>query len=487
MAVTDASPGVPEAAPATLIDGGFVHTADGDNHIHPTGSVLLVGDRIAAVGPRSEVAAAVDALEPAVAARLRRIPAEGMLVLPGFVNAHWHEALGRGLAAAKDPDDRADAPGLYAHGGDIRTLSESFDTMPGRVRAMRPDEALAIARYSLWTQLRSGITTYGDVGSMNHSDALVDATVQLGMRGAVSFWGSDMVCAPGTSTPRRTRDVAEILDPLRALLDRTAKDTSGRVRVMPSVVYLTNMSDELGTALAELCAAEDLSFATHAGAVTNEAAVLTEYHGTSAIHRLDRVGLLNERLLSVHTAFVSDAERELLLTSGLKVSHSPGKYGPAGESPISGSKLLVELMRAGVPVSVSTDGTSYPLGMVETMRAAWLGHNEVWSDETTVRASTALAMGTRFGAQGLRWDDEVGSLEPGKQGDVVLVPATDWRFLLRSRPLDGLLSMGSSNDVDTVLVAGRVLVEKGRSTFLDETELRAGFLAAVESFTRRLA
>src|ERR1043165_2760183 len=181
MAVTDASPDAPHAAPAPLSDGGFVHTADANNHIHPTGSVLLVGDRIAAVGPRDEVAAAVDALEPAVSAGLGRIPADGMLVLPGFVNAHWHEALGGGLAAAtKDPDDRADSPGAFAHGGNIRALSGFFDSVPDQVRSLRPDEALAIARYSLWTQLRSGVTAFGDVGSMNHSDALVDATLHLG-------------------------------------------------------------------------------------------------------------------------------------------------------------------------------------------------------------------------------------------------------------------------------------------------------------------
>ncbi|ONI76432.1 hypothetical protein ALI144C_36050 [Actinosynnema sp. ALI-1.44] len=474
---------MPQVAPATLIEDGFVYTADDRNRVHPQGSVLLLGDRIAAVGPSEEVAREVQALD---LAGLRRIPAAGKLVLPGFVNPHWHESLGAGLAAAdQNPDDTGDAPGPFAEGGDIRALSAVFDAIPARTQTMTPDEALAIARYSIWTQLRSGITTYGDVGSMNHSDALFDATVQLGGRGAVSHWASDMVCPQGTSTPKRTREVAEITDPLRALLDRAAADPSGRLRVMPSAVYVTNMSDDLGTALAELCTAEDLTFATHAGALANEPAVVAEYYGTTPIHRLDRLGLLNERLLSVHTAFVSDSERELLLKSGFKLSHSPGKYGSTGESPISGSKLIVDLMRAGIPVSVSTDGNAYPLGMIETMRMAWLGHNEVWSNETTVRPSTALAMGTRLAARCLRWDDQIGSLEKGKQGDLVLIPATDWRYLLRSRPLDGLLSTGSSNDVDTVLVAGRVLLEDGRSTFLDETELRTRFIDAVTSFTER--
>jgi cytosine/adenosine deaminase-related metal-dependent hydrolase len=95
-------------------------------------------------------------------------------------------------------------------------------------------------------------------------------------------------------------------------------------------------------------------------------------------------------------------------------------------------------------------------------------------------------MATRDAARGLGWGDEVGSLEAGKHGDVVLVPIDDWRYLLNPRPLEGLLMLGGSTDVSTVVVGGRVLVEGGRTAGVDEAELQREFLSALRSFSLRL-
>jgi cytosine/adenosine deaminase-related metal-dependent hydrolase len=113
-------------------------------------------------------------------------------------------------------------------------------------------------------------------------------------------------------------------------------------------------------------------------------------------------------------------------------------------------------------------------------------HNEMWADQTVVVPSNALAMATRNAARGLGWDDEVGSLEVGTQGDLVMVPIDDWRYLLNPRPLEGLLRLGSSNDVKTVIVGGQVLLRESRACVVDEAELVTEFLAALRSFSSRL-
>lgn len=472
-----------------LVRGGCVYPADQEATVLPNGSVLVIGDRIAAVGPAAVVDAAVAALPPEQRANLRTVSAHRMMVLPGFVNAHWHELFAMrlpfngALRPARDGDDR---PGFLGQGGDIRKISLVFDSFHGFIAGLTAGEATAIARYSLWTQLRAGVTTLGDVGSVNRPAAVLAAADALGMRCQVSTWAADAVCAPGETRHRRTRDTDEILGRTEDLLSRCAHDPTGRLRAWPTAVYGTNMTDELGTGLAGLRDRYGTPFATHVGAQRNEPGVIREYYGTTPVRRLADLGLLDERTMAVHCAFVDDEERKLLLSAGVHISHSPAKYGGAGESAMTETRLIPELRREGLDVSLSTDGTPLAFaGMVENMRAAWQVHNEMYADSTVVLPTDALAMATRIAARGLRWEDEIGSLTPGRQADLVLVPADDWRYLLNSRPLEAFLATGCSANVDTVIVAGRVLVAGGRHTVLDEEELRTEYLAALRSFSVR--
>ncbi|MEF2529120.1 amidohydrolase family protein [Streptomyces sp. CS62] len=493
MSATPAGGGggpLPERAPALLVRGGCVYTADADAAMHPSGSVLVVGDTIAAVGPVAEVDAAAAALPAPVRAGMRTVEAGRHLVLPGFVNAHWHEMFALRLpfkGALRDPRDASDEPGVMALGGDVRTISAMFDTFQDVADGLTPGEAEAVARYSLWTQLRSGTTALGDVGSFNRAEALAAAARTVGVRCAVSHWTGDGVCAPGEGRFRRTRDTDAVLSRLEGLLADCARDPSGLVTAQASAAYVTNVSDGLGKGLGELARAYDVPFATHVGALRREADVMREYHGTTPVRRLADLGLLDDRLVAVHCAFLDAEERSLLLAAGAHVSHSPAKYGPTGESTLTETRAIPELRRAGLDVSLSTDGGALPVGgMPEAMRAAWHAYTEMYADNTALLPTDALAMATRIAARALRRPD-LGALEPGRQADLVLVPAGDWRYLLNPRPLEGFLNLGGSADVKTVIVAGRVLLEDGRAVHLDEERLAADYLRALASFsTRRL-
>ncbi|MEW2418326.1 amidohydrolase family protein [Streptomyces sp. NPDC046866] len=486
----DGSGGLPGAAPALLVRGGCVHTADADARMLPSGSVLAVGGTITAVGPVDEVDAAVRALPEEVRAGLRTVDGTRHLVLPGFVNAHWHEMFALRLpfkGALRDPRDADDEPGVMALGGDVRKISAMFDTFQDVADGLTPGEAEAIARYSLWTQLRSGTTALGDVGSFNRPEALAAAARAVGIRCSVSHWTGDAVCAPGEGRHRRTRDTDAVLARLEDLLADCAADPSGLVRAQVSASYVTNVSDELGEGLGKLARAYDVPFATHVGALRGEAEVVRAGYGTTPVRRLAELGLLDDRLVAVHCAFLDEHERSLLLRARAHVSHSPAKYGPTGESTLSETRAIPELRRAGLDVSLSTDGGALPVGgMAEAMRAAWHGYTELYADNTALLPSDALAMATRIAARALRRDD-IGALAPGLQADLVLVPTGDWRYLLNPRPLEGFLNLGGSADVRTVIVAGRVLVEDGRTVHLDEEQLTADYLEALASFsTRRL-
>ncbi|ONI92675.1 amidohydrolase [Saccharothrix sp. ALI-22-I] len=481
MSDSDGGIGNPDGR-ATLVRGGYVHTADAADRLHPVGSVLALGGRIVAVGDVAEV----DAVATGLTAEVRTVDAGGMMVLPGLVNGHWHEMFASRVAfrgALRPPSDVDDEPGFLARGGAMTQVSAAFDSFNDMIAGLTGEEAVAIARYSLWTQLRTGATTLGDTGSLNRPDAMIAAAGDLGIRLSVSTWAADAVCAPGEQRYRRTRDTDRVLADLEALLSAPPRE---RVRVRPSALYVANMSDELGRGLADLVGRYDTRFATHVAALRNESDVVRAYYGATPVRRLADLGLLSDRLMAVHCAFVDDEERKLLLDARAHISQSPAKYGPSGESSLSETRVISDLAESGLDVSLSTDAGPYPLGgMPEAMRAAWQMHNEMAADNTRVRPSGALAMATRIAARGLGWDDEVGSLEVGKQADLVLVPTTDWRYLLNPRPLEAFLTLGGSIDVDTVIVGGDVLVQGGRSTTLDETELEREYLAALRSYSGR--
>ncbi|WP_198407187.1 amidohydrolase family protein [Nocardia terpenica] len=471
---------------AQLIKARIVYTADESERVVPGGAVLVVGDRIVAVGEEAEVGAAAAALTQPV----RTVDATNMMVLPGFVNAHWHEFFARRVGptdALRPVRDAEDAPGWMALGGNLLAVSPIFDKLADLAPRLTEREAVDIATYSVWSQLRGGTTTLADLGSFNQPDALMAAFRAVGIRGAISTWVSDVVCEKGASAPRRTRSADSVVRELDRVATMCAADDTGMLRARASVVAVTNMSDEAGRGIAELANRYGLTIGAHLCALRTESPTVREYFGRGSVQRFADLGLLGDRLLGAHTSFADETERRLLIDAAVHISHSPAKYGWVGESTMSETRLIPELAKAGLDVSVSTDGSGRPIGgMVENMRAAWQQHNELYADPTVLRASRALAMATRLPAKGLHWQDRIGSLEPGKQADLVMVRADDWRYLLDPRPLEAFLHLGGSLDIDTVMVAGRTLIKGGSSVHLDETELQRRYLEALRSCAARV-
>lgn len=468
-----------------LITGGTVYSASAAVGVVENGAVLIEGGRVARVGPSEEVRAATP-----VGAEV--IDARGGLILPGFVNAHWHDfyaTAGRAFTADKRAsrlDDRARPPGLLAHGGSIEAMSASFDRT-GRLGArFTADEALAISRYAVWCQLRAGTTTVGELGSVNSPLALAQAAHQMGTRAVVTPWISDGFCDVLTGRYQTTVEVDTLVDRVLRLFADVDALGSARVRAMPSLIYIANGTDLLLRRLAELAVQRDAPLSMHVGAQRNEPAAMLRYFGRSAVERLRDTGALSDRLIAVHCSHIDADERQLLLAAGVHFDHSPASYGEFGESVVS-ARGIGELIRLGASVAVSTDAEVTPGGgMIAAMRHAWLGHNEVWSDDALVRPSDALRMATAAGAAAIGWSDVVGTLEPGKAADIVIARIGDWRGYAAPRPLEALLRSGSSADVDTVMVEGQVLLREGRGVVADEDELRAEYWAAVRSVSSRV-
>lgn len=467
------APSCPRAS--LLVSGGFIYTADPNNRVLPDGWIHVVDDTIVAIGRADE--------PPPPTSRV--LDARGKLVLPGLVNPHWHESF---VAPPQhQADDRNIVRSAYADGGNIEALGSMFGFIAGVGERLTPDEAQAIARYSLWTQLRSGTTAIGDVGSANTADALARAAIDLGMRIRVSRWGSDICIRNHANTFERIADAEAQARDWDDLLSRWHDHESGLVGGMPSVMGAFASSDEQLRALADVVSRYDVPYATHLAPLRNERAALERVFGLSAVRRFAEFGLLAPKLLSVHTAYVDECERQLLYDTKVHLCHAPAHYGLLGEATISETKFIGELIRDGASVSSSSDGdVDYIGGMPEVMRATMLSHNEVLNDNTACPPTTALRCATIHGAQALGWERRIGSLERGKQADFVLVEIDDWRYRTSTHPLRTFLLAGGSHDVHTVVVAGRIVVEAGASPFFDEPRLFADYQRAAASARLRL-
>lgn len=469
---------LPDRYDQLRIDAGWVYTADPKCPVIVGGSVLVEGDEIIAVGTSAEVDAAERSSET-TGRRTRRVNAANRMVLPGLVNDHWHElgVLRAASGLTVDPDDCHTERGPFAGGGDMPGLSMFFDSFWDLVPLL-PENLMRLAALEGYVaQLRSGTTCVADFGSVNRPDILRDAILSSGIRGTVTTYGVDGVCYPGGSSFTRTRETAEILAQTEALLQHCLADSSGRLRAMPSVLFGMGATDELIKGAADLAARYDTPLATHLSAAANELAQSASYLGVRPVERWHRLGVLSDRVISAHTAFADEDEFSWLIEAGVHLTHCPQRYGTTGEMTITGTKQILRFLEATDRVSLSTDGDPLPLGfMPETMRMAWLAYNEAAGDPRTVTPMHALSMATLAGARALRWEDQIGSLTAGKKADLLTVPVTDYRYTGLARPLQSFLAMGGSGDVDMVIADGRILVEDGRATFVNEAELAAEFL-----------
>jgi len=217
--------------------------------------------------------------------------------------------------------------------------------------------------------------------------------------------------------------------------------------------------------------------------------------GTSSIALLDRLGVLDERVIAAHVILPRPDEIALLARRGVGVAHCPQSNMKiaAGVAPVPA------LIAAGVAVGVGTDGagSNNDLDLWEEIDTAAKLHKVTALDPTALPARQALAMATREGARALDLDREIGSLEVGKRADLIVVRADG----LHQRPQNPATSPYSflvyatkSSDVETVLVDGKVVVRDGRVLTLDEAEVlrkatawRARIEGATEGRPRRLA
>jgi guanine deaminase len=450
------------AAEATVLAGGRLCKPSARGHVlgDPV-DVLLDGAAIAAVR----------AHDPALLERDGAVDARGLLVLPGLVNGHTHshEILQRGRYP-KLPLE------VWMH----------YLRPPVPAYRLTPDELYTRTLLAAVEALRGGATTVvDDVALFPFADeAAVDAVFRAyedsGLRAyvgvslfdrqyfrAVPFIEEELprtMLAELAKIPAPDRD--EVLRTARRAL--AAHPPGGRVSACLTPSAPQRCTDELLVEVAALARAEGVPALIHVHETRLQAVTGRQMYGGTMVEHLHRLGVLGPELSLIHAVWLTPRDVELIAAAGATAQHNPVSNLRLG----SGLAPVTALLRAGVNVSLGTDGcgSCVAASMRDGVRqAALLG--SLREDGEWLSAAEALELATVNGARALGLAGAVGRIEPGYRADLCCYRLDGIAFAPLNDPLRQFVYAEQGQALDTVVVDGRVVMGAGRIAALDEERL----------------
>jgi 5-methylthioadenosine/S-adenosylhomocysteine deaminase len=422
-----------------LLANAHVVTMDEAFTVHAAGWVAVRGSEILAVGSGD-----ADGFAPR-----ETIDCRGRVVMPGLVNAHTHApmTLLRGIA-----DDLRLDVWLMGY------------MMPVEREFVRPDFVALGTSLACAEMIRSGTTCFADMYYFEESVAT--AAAEAGMRALCSQ----------TVLKFPSPDAASYEDALARARDFIARWRSHPL-IVPSVAPHApyTCTEEILRACAELAAEFDVPLQTHLAETATEVDESRRAHGMPVVPWVKKQHLFDARVLAAHCVHVDEGEIRSLRDANAGVAHNPTSNLKLG----SGVAPVAKMIDLGVPVGIGTDGpaSNNDLDMFEETRLAALLAKGIGGDPTALPARDALAMATRIGARAAHLGHLVGSLEPGKRADLIVVdlaqPHNEPRF---GRDAGAVYSQivyaAKATDVVDVMCNGRWLMRDRRLLTLDEERLR---------------
>tara|TARA_B100000315_G_scaffold243798_1_gene267601 strand:- start:897 stop:2327 length:1431 start_codon:yes stop_codon:yes gene_type:complete len=426
-----------------LLTGGAVVTMDAAGRVIPQGAVAVAGAEIVAVGPAAELGATV--------AAATTIDTSGQVVLPGLVNTHTHAAMVmyRGLA-----DDLAL----------LEWLEEYI--FPAEAQTVTPEFVRVASELAALEMIRSGTTTFVDM--YYFEEVVAEVAAAAGLRAVL---GQTVIQFP-------VPDAATPADAL-ARADAFIQAWAGHERITPALAphAMYTLDEPTLLAVRDLARRHDVPVLIHLAETEDESRIAEERHGTTPTGYLDAIGFWGPSVLAAHGVWVSAADIDILRRHDVGVSHNP----ESNMKLASGTAPVPAYLAAGIDLGLGTDGaaSNNDLDMFEAMRLASFLHKLQARDPRAVSAGDSLRLATIGGARAIGLESEIGSLEPGKRADLIVVSMAAARQTPMYDPISHLVYTTRGDDVVTTVVHGRVLMRDGRVLTLDET--------AVLAAARRLA
>lgn len=424
-------------------------------------SVCVQNDRIAAVGTRQQLQQRFPEAE--------LVDCKGRIVMPGMVNTHTHlfQTLLKGL-------------------GDDMVLKKWFTCMTGPSAVhLTPEDAHAAALHGCVESIRSGVTTLVDFMYVHTKPGMVASVMRAfeatGMRG--------FVCRGFISTGEQYGIPRELIEePGRAIGDareqmRRYNKPGARVQVgvAPNMIWAV---DEKGYRLTRKLADEEHALITTHVAETNfELETAAARYGQTDTEFLSEIGFLGPNVLAAHCVLCKSHDIRILRHHDTKVSHNPcsNLYLASGCPPIP------EMLLAGVTVGLASDGpaSSNNHSLFQAMKFAALMQKGFHRDATIMTAEKALEMATIDGARAVGLEKEIGSIEPGKKADLVVLDYNNAFMTPIHHPVSAIVYSALGNEVSSVMIDGRFVMRDGVVTCVDETTARRQAQIHADDLARR--
>jgi 5-methylthioadenosine/S-adenosylhomocysteine deaminase len=394
----------------------------------------------------------------------RIIDAGGGYLLPGFIQTHVHlcQTLFRGAA------------------DDMPLLEWLKRRVWPMEAAHTPATLRASVRLAAAELLLSGTTSVMTMETVHDTDVVFETLADIGMRAAV---GKCMMDASGDAPKRLHEETRRSIDESLELKKRWDGAANGRLRGVFAPRFAVSCSRDLLEAVADLSAREHSLVHTHASESRDEVDEVRRLSGGfSNLEYLADTGLASSRLCAAHCVWVTDREQELLAERDIKVLHCPGSNMKLG----SGLAPVTEMRARGISVSLGADGAACNnrLDMFEEIRLAAMIQS-VRSAPGALTARDAIWMATREGARALGLDDEIGSIEPGKRADLIVVDRARAQLAPDRDVWSTLAFAATGRDVRLTMVDGVVLVDQFELTQLDRGAISADARSAARVLDTR--
>ncbi len=432
----------------TRIEHVTVLTMDEERKVYPDGYVLIEDDRILEAG------AAGDVVPVSSPEEVRVVDGKNGILMPGMINVHSHIPMVPFRSMGDDCPDR------------LRRF-----LFPLELEAMTPGLVYAASRYAAAELLLSGVTSVLDM--YYFEDQVAEACLDMGIRA----WVGETVIHMETCDSKTPGGGLDFCRPF-------LKKWSGHGRIHPLVApHATNTNPpELLKAAYDLAREYDVLYTLHVSEMDYEMTYFRETYGKTPVQFMKDLGVLDEKTIAAHCIHLEEEDIRILAASGAKVAHCVNANTKAGK----GICPVRDLLRAGVDVGLGTDGPSSgnTLELFTQMRMAACFQKTKYHDRALLPAIQVVELATLSGAAVLGAGQEIGSIEPGKKADLVLLETESANMFPVYNPYAAVVYSAGPANVDSVWVDGRRLVEGHKLTEKSLPLLRSGLQREMSDFWR---
>jgi len=418
-----------------IVTGAKALLLDEKNTCLNHAAIAVKGDEIIAVGDSKKI------LKQYTAKKI--ISAGDALIMPGFVNCHTHAAMTcfRGIA---DDLELMDWLNNYIFPAEAKNVNKGLAYWGSLLGAAE--------------MIKSGTTTFCDMYIFE--DETGRAAKEAGIRCLIGEVLFDFP-SPNFKTP------GEGVAYTKMLIEKWQDDPLVNIMIEPHALY--TCSKPLLADVKNLSRKYNVPIGLHLLENAAEKKQLEEKFGKGAVSFLKDIDYLNEQLVAFHCVYFSDEDMKMFADHGCKVSHNPASNMKLA----SGVAPVPEMLKAGVTVGLGTDGcaSNNNLDIIKEMGTAAKLHKVARLDPTVMNAQTVVRMATIEGAKTLGMGKKIGSLEPGKKADIIVIGLNEPHLTPLYCEYSHLVYAASGADVDTVIINGKIVMENRQLLTINEQEV----------------